>query len=67
MVCAFPYIYFLMLYVELVLIDILVCGFVFEAKRQRTIQVMDIHEIPKPRNAFVKNKGGGGGSHSRHW
>ncbi|KAH7520784.1 probable mediator of RNA polymerase II transcription subunit 26c [Ziziphus jujuba] len=38
------------------------------AKRQRTIQVMDIHEIPKPKNAFfVKNKGGGGGSQGRHW
>ncbi|CAA0839207.1 Probable mediator of RNA polymerase II transcription subunit 26c [Striga hermonthica] len=29
------------------------------AKKQRTIQVMDIHEIPKPKNAyFAKNKGG---------
>ncbi|KAJ7956959.1 Transcription elongation factor [Quillaja saponaria] len=40
------------------------------AKRQRTIQVMDIHEIPKPKNAFFgKNKGGGGGGSSlgRHW
>uniref|UniRef100_A0A2N9I249 TFIIS N-terminal domain-containing protein n=1 Tax=Fagus sylvatica TaxID=28930 RepID=A0A2N9I249_FAGSY len=39
------------------------------AKRQRTIQVMDIHEIPKPKNTFFgKNKGGsGGGSHGRHW
>ncbi|XP_050278398.1 probable mediator of RNA polymerase II transcription subunit 26c [Quercus robur] len=39
------------------------------AKKQRTIQVMDIHEIPKPKNAFFgKNKGGGGGSsHGRHW
>ncbi|KAK4394392.1 putative mediator of RNA polymerase II transcription subunitc [Sesamum angolense] len=28
-----------------------------EAKRQRTIQVMDIHELPKPKNAFfAKNK-----------
>ncbi|KAL0004555.1 hypothetical protein SO802_012116 [Lithocarpus litseifolius] len=38
------------------------------AKRQRTIQVMDIHEIPKPKNAFFgKNKGGSvGGSHGRH-
>lgn len=36
------------------------------AKRQRTIQVMDIHEIPKPKNAFfAKNKGGG--SQGRHW
>ncbi|XP_071710845.1 probable mediator of RNA polymerase II transcription subunit 26c isoform X2 [Rutidosis leptorrhynchoides] len=27
------------------------------AKKQRTIQVMDIHEIPKPRNGFIaKNK-----------
>lgn len=42
------------------------------AKRQRTIQVMDIHDIPKPKNTFfAKNKGGGGGggggSHGRHW
>ena len=47
-----------------------VCVFYFgEAKRQRTIQVMDIHEIPKPKNAFFgKNKGGsGGGSHGKHW
>ncbi|CAA3014001.1 probable mediator of RNA polymerase II transcription subunit 26c [Olea europaea subsp. europaea] len=30
------------------------------AKKQRTIQVMDIHEIPKPRNGFIaRNKGGG--------
>lgn len=29
------------------------------AKKQRTIQVMDIHEIPKPRNGFFgRNKGG---------
>ncbi|KAH6799527.1 hypothetical protein C2S51_036011 [Perilla frutescens var. frutescens] len=28
------------------------------AKKQRTIQVMDIHDIPKPKNAFfAKNKG----------
>ncbi|KAJ7013525.1 probable mediator of RNA polymerase II transcription subunit 26c isoform X1 [Populus alba] len=39
------------------------------AKKQRTIQVMDIHEIPKPKNKntfFAKNRGGG--SHQgRHW
>lgn len=35
------------------------------AKKQRTIQVMGIHEIPKPKNGFIaKNKGG---SHARHW
>lgn len=29
------------------------------AKKQRTIQVMDIHEIPKPKNSFFgRNKGG---------
>lgn len=29
------------------------------AKKQRTIQVMDIHDIPKPKNSyFPKNKGG---------
>ncbi|XP_041009245.1 probable mediator of RNA polymerase II transcription subunit 26c isoform X2 [Juglans microcarpa x Juglans regia] len=38
------------------------------AKKQRTIQVMDIHEIPKPKNTFfAKNRGGGGGSHGRRW
>ncbi|KAG6595110.1 putative mediator of RNA polymerase II transcription subunit 26c, partial [Cucurbita argyrosperma subsp. sororia] len=41
------------------------------AKRQRTIQVMDIHDLPKPKNTFFsKNKGGGGGgggSQGRHW
>ncbi|KAF5751816.1 hypothetical protein HS088_TW02G00834 [Tripterygium wilfordii] len=36
------------------------------AKRQRTIRVMDIHEIPKPKNAFF-GKNRGGGSHGRHW
>ncbi|EEF32318.1 probable mediator of RNA polymerase II transcription subunit 26c isoform X2 [Ricinus communis] len=38
------------------------------AKKQRTIQVMDIHELPKPKNKntfFAKNKGGG--SQGRHW
>ncbi|RAL44038.1 unnamed protein product [Cuscuta campestris] len=36
------------------------------AKKQRTIQVMDIHEIPKPKNAFFsKNKGGFQGRHHR--
>ncbi|XVF82145.1 hypothetical protein PTKIN_Ptkin16aG0021400 [Pterospermum kingtungense] len=35
------------------------------AKKQRTIQVMDIHELPKRKNAFFgKNKGGGS---QRHW
>ncbi|XP_061344984.1 probable mediator of RNA polymerase II transcription subunit 26c [Gastrolobium bilobum] len=30
------------------------------AKRQRTIQVMDLHELPKPKNAFFgKTRGGG--------
>lgn len=43
-----------------------------EAKKQRNIQVMDIHEIPKPKNKnvfFGKNKGGGGhgGSQGRRW
>ncbi|GAB4848291.1 hypothetical protein Ancab_002957 [Ancistrocladus abbreviatus] len=34
------------------------------ARKQRTIQVMDIHEIPKPKNAyFARNKGG---FHGRH-
>uniref|UniRef100_A0A2P2LBQ2 Uncharacterized protein MANES_12G149500 n=1 Tax=Rhizophora mucronata TaxID=61149 RepID=A0A2P2LBQ2_RHIMU len=36
------------------------------AKKQRTIQVMDIHQIPKPKNAFfARNKAGG--SQGRHW
>ncbi|XWS08318.1 hypothetical protein CRYUN_Cryun41cG0069200 [Craigia yunnanensis] len=35
------------------------------AKKQRTIQVMNIHELPKPKNTFFgKNKGGGS---QRHW
>ncbi|XAR73238.1 hypothetical protein NMG60_11007143 [Bertholletia excelsa] len=34
------------------------------AKKQRTIQVVDIHELPKPKNAFfARNKGG---PHGRH-
>ncbi|KAI3840911.1 hypothetical protein MKX03_006515 [Papaver bracteatum] len=35
------------------------------AKKQRTIQVMNIHEIPKPKNSFfAKNKGG---FQAKHW
>ncbi|KAK9270898.1 hypothetical protein L1049_026484 [Liquidambar formosana] len=35
------------------------------AKKQRTIQVMDLHEIPKPKNTFfAKNRGG---VQARHW
>ncbi|KAL2342953.1 hypothetical protein Fmac_004238 [Flemingia macrophylla] len=31
------------------------------AKKQKTIQVMDLHDLPKPKNAFFgKNKGGNG-------
>ncbi|KAJ0971990.1 hypothetical protein J5N97_019949 [Dioscorea zingiberensis] len=34
------------------------------AKKQRTIQVMDIHEIPKAKNSFIaRNKGGPQGKH----
>ncbi|KAI7737178.1 hypothetical protein M8C21_009017 [Ambrosia artemisiifolia] len=34
------------------------------AKKQRTIQVMDIHEIPKPKNGYIaKNKGNFQGRH----
>ncbi|XP_057496875.1 probable mediator of RNA polymerase II transcription subunit 26c isoform X2 [Actinidia eriantha] len=34
------------------------------AKKQRTIQMMDIHEIPKPKNTFfAKNRGGPQGRH----
>ncbi|OEL31981.1 putative mediator of RNA polymerase II transcription subunit 26c [Dichanthelium oligosanthes] len=38
------------------------------AKKQRTIQVMDIHDIPKPknRNTFIRKSGGGGGLPGRH-
>ncbi|KQJ92118.1 probable mediator of RNA polymerase II transcription subunit 26c isoform X2 [Brachypodium distachyon] len=37
------------------------------AKKQRTMQVLDIHDIPKPknRNTFIR-KGGGGGLPGRH-
>ncbi|KAK1371581.1 putative mediator of RNA polymerase II transcription subunit 26c [Heracleum sosnowskyi] len=36
------------------------------AKKQRTIQVMDIHEIPKPKNGYIaKNKGGFHGRNHR--
>ncbi|XP_051140706.1 probable mediator of RNA polymerase II transcription subunit 26c [Andrographis paniculata] len=36
------------------------------AKKQRTIQVMDIHDIPKPKKAFfAKNKGGFQGKFNR--
>ncbi|KAJ8492116.1 hypothetical protein OPV22_013837 [Ensete ventricosum] len=33
------------------------------AKKQRTIQVMDIHDIPKPKNSFVRK----GGFQAKHW
>ncbi|KAK8450059.1 hypothetical protein SEVIR_7G304400v4 [Setaria viridis] len=38
------------------------------AKKQRTIQVMDIHDIPKPknRNTFIRKSSGGGGLPARH-
>ncbi|XP_039022157.1 probable mediator of RNA polymerase II transcription subunit 26b [Hibiscus syriacus] len=39
------------------------------AKKQRTVQVMDIHELPqgpKPRNGFFP-KSKGSGSQGRHW
>ncbi|XP_076888168.1 putative mediator of RNA polymerase II transcription subunit 26c [Bidens hawaiensis] len=35
------------------------------AKKQRTIQVMDIHEIPKPRNGFISKKGNFQGRYNR--
>ncbi|CAI8598814.1 unnamed protein product [Vicia faba] len=39
------------------------------AKKQRTIQVMDIHELPKSKkNGFFPKNRGGGSSHGRqHW
>lgn len=39
------------------------------AKKQRTIQVMDIHDLPKskPKNGFFPKNKGGGGSQTRHW
>ena len=40
--------------------------FIYEAKKQRTIQVMDIHDIPKPKNGFIaRNKGSFAGRHNR--
>ncbi|XP_047173821.1 probable mediator of RNA polymerase II transcription subunit 26c isoform X1 [Vigna umbellata] len=39
---------------------------VANAKKQRTIQVMDLHELPKPKNAYF-GKGKGGTSQGRHW
>ncbi|KAL6905580.1 hypothetical protein ACP4OV_003181 [Aristida adscensionis] len=38
------------------------------AKKQRTIQVMDIHDIPKPKNknTFIRKTGSGGGLPARH-
>lgn len=41
------------------------CFYYFEAKKQRTIQVMDIHEIPKPRNGFISKKGNFQGRYNR--
>ncbi|XP_010422933.1 PREDICTED: probable mediator of RNA polymerase II transcription subunit 26c [Camelina sativa] len=38
------------------------------AKKQRTIQVMDIHEIPKPKKGgFFPRKGGSSQGGGRHW
>ncbi|KAJ0266013.1 mediator of RNA polymerase II transcription subunit 26c [Hirschfeldia incana] len=38
------------------------------AKKQRTIQVMDIHEIPKPKKGgFFPRKGGSSQGGARHW
>ena len=40
------------------------------AKKQRTIQVMDIHELPKSKSKnvfFAKNKGGGSSQGRQHW
>ncbi|KAF9666031.1 hypothetical protein SADUNF_Sadunf16G0186600 [Salix dunnii] len=48
----------------------LISALCFLSKKQRTIQVMDIHEIPKPKNKntfFAKNRGGGGSHQGRHW
>ncbi|XP_014507157.1 probable mediator of RNA polymerase II transcription subunit 26c isoform X2 [Vigna radiata var. radiata] len=39
---------------------------VANAKKQRTIQVMDLHELPKPKNAYF-GKSKGGTSQGRHW
>jgi hypothetical protein len=45
-----------------------VCLFI--AKKQRTIQVMDIHELPKSKaknGYFPKNRGGGSSQGRQHW
>lgn len=36
------------------------------AKKQRTIQQLDIHEIPKPKNGFIARNKGGHGHQSHH-
>ncbi|KAK1323854.1 putative mediator of RNA polymerase II transcription subunit 26c [Acorus calamus] len=38
------------------------------AKKQRTIQVMDIHELPKKKNTFfARNKGSSVQTNNKHW
>ncbi|KAJ6840923.1 putative mediator of RNA polymerase II transcription subunit 26c [Iris pallida] len=39
------------------------------AREQRKIQVMDIHEIPKPKNGFISRNSskGSGGFQQKHW
>ncbi|KAK1275799.1 putative mediator of RNA polymerase II transcription subunit 26c [Acorus gramineus] len=38
------------------------------AKKQRTIQVMDIHELPKKKNTFIaRNKGSSVQANNKHW
>lgn len=51
--------------VLLLVLELMVCvGLFVEAKKQRTIQVMDIHDIPKPKNTFfAKPKVGSQGRH----
>lgn len=44
--------------------------YLFIAKKQRTIQVMDIHELPKSKSKngfFAKNRGGGSSHGRQHW
>jgi hypothetical protein len=53
---------------NIVFFSALFVSHLFSAKKQRTIQVMDIHDIPKPknRNTVIRKSGGGGGLPARH-
>ncbi|KAG6476779.1 hypothetical protein ZIOFF_066027 [Zingiber officinale] len=58
-----PHSFFLILIPSVLMPTVLLCCLTCSAaKKQRTIQVMDIHEIPKPKNSFVRK----GVSHGKH-